>query len=195
MKQTSADRLLNLKQHSSHPAQSEHAEMLEPPTNFSQVHRGLVLRRESQTLVTVGSLEIETTAAPGFYDITDEVIAQVADSGVTAGQVSVFSCHTTAAIRINESEPLLLRDMARSLRHIVPLDSYYEHNDFGRRVINMNEDECANGHAHCQHLFLSTSETVPVFDGRPTLGIYQRVFLIELDHPRMRQVLVTVIGC
>ena len=109
--------------------------------------------------------------------------------------MTVFSEHTTAAIRINENEPLLLRDMARTLRQIAPPNAYYEHNDFGRRTVNMNPDECANGHAHCQHLFLASSETIPVIEGRAALGTYQRVFLIELDHPRMRTVLVTVIGC
>ncbi len=168
--------------------------MLEQSTGL-HVHRRAMLREQAQASVTCESLELETTGAPEFHDITDDVCAVVADSGVTFGQVTVFSCHTTAAIRINENEPLLLRDMARVLRQMAPSDAYYEHNDFGRRTVNMNEDECANGHAHCQHLFLSSSETIPVIDGRPVLGTYQRVFLIELDHPRMRKVLVTVVGC
>lgn len=169
--------------------------MLEETSRRDGAYRKSVLRQESTTLVNSECLEIETTAAPGFHDITDDVNAIVCDSGVQSGQVTVFSCHTTAAIRINENEPLLLRDMARTLRQIAPSNAYYEHNDFGRRVVNMNPDECANGHAHCQHLFLSTSETIPVLDGRPALGTYQRIFLIELDHPRMRQVLVSVVGC
>lgn len=164
-------------------------------TSREQVHRRAMLRHEAKATVTCESLDLETTAAPGFQDITDEVCEIVADSGVTFGQVTVYSAHTTAAIRINENEPLLLRDLARALRQIAPADAYYEHNDFGRRTVNMNPDECANGHAHCQHLFLASSETIPVIDGRPALGAYQRVFLIELDHPRMRTVLVTVIGC
>ena len=164
-------------------------------TRKEQTTRRQLLNRTDTVVVSSESIEIETTAAPGFHDITDEINAIVADSGVSVGQVTVFSCHTTAAIRINENEPLLLRDMARTLRQIAPSNAYYEHNDFGRRTVNMNPDECANGHAHCQHLFLSTSETIPVMDGRPTLGEYQRVFLIELDHPRMRKVLVNVVGC
>jgi secondary thiamine-phosphate synthase enzyme len=169
--------------------------MLEPQTSAGRVHRRALLRQEATAIVTSESLELETTGAPEFHDITDDVTAIVAESGVTYGQVTIYSAHTTAAIRINENEPLLLRDMARTLRQFAPSDAYYEHNDFGRRTVNMNEDECANGHAHCQHLFLSTSETVPVIDGNAALGSYQRIFLIELDHPRMRQVLVTVVGC
>lgn len=140
------------------------------------------------------AIEFETTSAPEFIDITDDITGVVDASGVRFGQVTVFSQHTTAAIKINEHEPLLLRDLARTLRAFAPPNAYYEHNDFSRRTVNMNEDECANGHAHVQHLFLSSSETIPVIDGRITLGTWQRVFLIELDHPRLRRVLVNVVG-
>jgi secondary thiamine-phosphate synthase enzyme len=145
-------------------------------------------------LVLCEALEYETSTAPEFIDITDDVIAVVDASGIQFGQVAIFSQHTTAAIKINEHEPLLLRDLARTLRHFAPPNAYYEHNDFSRRTVNMNPDECANGHAHVQHLFLGTSETIPVVDGRVTLGTWQRVFLIELDHPRPRRVLVNVVG-
>jgi secondary thiamine-phosphate synthase enzyme len=169
--------------------------MLEQTTRRERIHRRALSQDEAKAIVVCESLELETTAAPGFHDITDEVNAIVAESGVAFGQVTVFSKHTTAAIRINENEPLLLRDMARTLRQIAPSNAYYEHNDFGRRTVNMNEDECANGHSHCQHLFLSTSETIPIIEGRTALGTYQSVFLIELDHPKVREVIVTVVGC
>ena len=48
--------------------------------------------------------------------------------------------------------------------------------------------------AHCQHLFLSTSETVPIIDGRMPLGQWQRIFLVELDRARERKVLVNIVG-
>ena len=154
-----------------------------------------VLRADAPAArVYCDALEYDTTAAPEFIDITDDVDRVVRDSGVQHGQVTVFSQHTTAAVKINENEPLLLRDLARMLRHMAPPNAYYEHNDFSVRTVNMNEDECANGHAHCQHLFLSASETVPVIDGRMSLGVWQRIFLVELDHPRLRRVLVNIVG-
>jgi secondary thiamine-phosphate synthase enzyme len=160
-----------------------------------EARRETVARAEAPAArILCEALEFETTSAPEFIDITDEVTGVVDASGVQFGQVTVFSQHTTAAIKINENEPLLLRDLARTLRQLAPANSYYEHNDFSRRTVNMNEDECANGHAHCQHLFLSASETIPVVDGRISLGRWQRVFLIELDHPRGRRVLVNVVG-
>ena len=137
-------------------------------------------------------LNLETTKSPEFIDITDQVVDSVNESGFTMGNVLVYSKHTTAAVKINEMEPLLLEDMERTLEHIAPRNADYRHNDFTIRTVNMNEDECPNGHAHCQHLALGTSETIPLIDGKLQMGIYQRVFLIELDHPRQRKVLIQV---
>jgi secondary thiamine-phosphate synthase enzyme len=144
--------------------------------------------------VVCHTLEIDTATAPEFIDITDDVAQIVRDSGIRFGQVTVFSTHTTAAIKLNEHEPLLLEDMRRVLEQVAPVHGEYEHNDFSRRTVNLEEDECANGHAHCQHLFLGTSETVPLLSGELTLGQWQRIFLIELDRPRTRRIIVNVLG-
>ncbi len=147
-----------------------------------------------EPVVYCEALLTATSCAPEFIDITEVVAGIVADSGAWSGQVTVFSGHTTAAIKVNEHEPLLLGDMARILAEIAPAHAEYDHNDFTRRTVNLDEDECANGHAHCQHLFLSTSETIPIIDGQLALGTWQRVFLVELDRPRDRKVLVNVVG-
>ena len=118
----------------------------------------------------------------------------MAEAGVSHGFVVVFSRHTTAAIKINENEPLLLQDMEQFLERISPRNGNYRHNDFEIRTVNMNEDECPNGHAHCQHLLLGTSETIPIVEGMMQFGQWQSIFLIELDHPRTREVVVQVLG-
>jgi len=140
------------------------------------------------------TLEYATGDAPQFIDITEDVADAVNRSGVGNGIAVIFSRHTTAAIKINESEPELLKDMARFLSDIAPCDRPYYHNDFEVRTVNMEEDECPNAHAHCQHLTLSASESVPILSGRMHLGRWQRLFLIELDRPKMRQVIVQVLG-
>jgi secondary thiamine-phosphate synthase enzyme len=137
---------------------------------------------------------VETGAAPHFIDITDEVVDFIKRSGITDGQVLVFSRHTTAAIRVQEAEPLLLEDMTACLERLAPRELAYRHNDFRVRTVNMTDDESPNGHAHCRHLFLGASETLPLVDGQLALGRWQRLFLIELDHPRRRQVHVQILG-
>jgi len=134
------------------------------------------------------------TRAPEFIDITDEVLSAIDTSSVREGTVTVFSRHTTAAVVINENEPLLLKDMARFLEGAAPREASYRHNDFVVRTANMTEDECPNGHSHCQHLLLGASETIPIADGRPLLGRWQRLFMIELDRPRPREIVVQVQG-
>ena len=143
----------------------------------------------------VTKVSITTTRAPEFIDITEHVKTHVKSTGVRDGLVSIYSTHTTCAIKINENEPLLLSDMEKFLQKIAPQDAYYAHNDFSIRTVHMTEDEEPNGHSHCAHLLLSTSETIPIVNGDLILGTYQSVFLIELDpRSRNREVLISSIG-
>ena len=137
---------------------------------------------------------LTSTRAPEFIDITEQVVKLVRETDIKDGLVCVYSRHTTAAIKVNENEPLLIKDMEQFLCRMAPVNAYYGHNDFTIRTVNMTEDECPNGHAHCQHLLMSTSETIPVIDGELQFGTWQRLFLIELDRPRQREVLVQVLG-
>src|SRR3954454_17033118 len=79
-------------------------------------------------------ISIYTDRAPAFYDITDDVMEAVRRSGIDDGMALVYSRHTTAAIKINEHEPLLIDDMEEFLARIAPPDDYYRHNDFDVRT-------------------------------------------------------------
>jgi secondary thiamine-phosphate synthase enzyme len=140
------------------------------------------------------NIAIDTTKAPEFVDITDKVSEFINDSQILSGFAVVYSKHTTAAIKINENEPLLLQDMEEFLEQMASRNATYRHNDFSIRTVNMTKDECPNGHAHCQHLLLGTSENIPIINGNLQLGRWQRIFLMELDMPRPREVLVQVLG-
>lgn len=139
-------------------------------------------------------IQLDTGPAPDFIDITARVNQCVAQSGVGDGFVVVYSKHTTAAVKINENEPLLLRDLAAFLERLSPRNGPYQHNDFSIRTVNMTAEESPNGHAHCQHLLLGCSETIPLLAGQMQFGRYQSLFLIELDHPRRREVMVQIVG-
>lgn len=139
-------------------------------------------------------LLVKTKQGPEFIDITEDVASFVGDSGLKNGLVAICSEHTTAAIKINENEPLLIGDMVNFLQKIASPQDYYAHNDFAIRTEHMHPDEPKNGHSHCQHLLLSASETVPLIEGKMQLGTWQRIFLVELDHARERQITVEVIG-
>ena len=140
------------------------------------------------------SLMIRTDKGPHFIDITDGVARLVQESSIQNGFAIVFTRHTTAAIRINENEPMLLRDMEEFLRKVAPSHAYYNHNDLSHRTTNMSDGEQPNGHSHCQQLLLGASEAIPIVAGQLFLGQWQRLFLIELDRGREREVVVQMVG-
>lgn len=151
------------------------------------------------TLVTTavcqhGRLRIATTQPMEFVDITDRIAAIVTETGMRTGLVNVQSQHTTTAIVVNEHEPLLLADFEALLCRTAPADASYRHDDLTVRTVNLVPDERVNGHAHCRALVLPSSTLLNVDEGRLQLGRWQRVFLVELDGPRDRDVSVIAFG-
>ena len=145
-------------------------------------------------LAQIHRLQLQTANAPQFLDITPRVQEFVSESRILNGCVVIYSRHTTGAIRVNENEPLLIKDMERFLERIASRDDYYHHNDLSIRTVNVNDDEYPNGHAHCQHLLLGASETIPIVNGVLEMGQWQSIFFVELDRPRPREVILQVLG-
>ena len=152
------------------------------------------VRRAGGLTFWAETLKLRTSANQPFADITGQVAEVVLRSAVTQGWVSVFSKHTTAAVVIQENEPLLLQDMQALLERLSSTSNEYGHNDMARRTGERDPEECANGHAHCRHLLLGSSENIPIAEGRMELGRWQRIFVLELDRARDRQVVVQVFG-
>ena len=139
-------------------------------------------------------IRVETGRPMEFVDVTDRIEALAARSGIHAGLVNIQSLHTTTAIVVNEHEPLLLGDFTALLTRAAPKDAPYRHDDMSVRTVNLAPGERSNGHAHCQALLLPTSVSLNLAGRRLQLGRWQRVFLVELDGPRARDVSVLVMG-
>src|ERR1700682_6841954 len=84
-------------------------------------------------------LEVETHEPIQFLDITDDVADLVRLAGVREGVANVFSRHTTAAVCIQEAEPLLLEDLREFLQRAAPSHAHYRHNDFRVRTVHMHD--------------------------------------------------------
>jgi secondary thiamine-phosphate synthase enzyme len=140
------------------------------------------------------TLRIPTVCATEFFDLTEYLDQFVAEAGIRFGFVNVQSLHTTTAIVVNEKEPLLHADFASLLEKTAPQDAVYRHDDASVRTVNLTPNERVNGHAHCRALFLTTSACVNIVDGRLRLGQWQRIFLVELDGPREREISIMVVG-
>jgi len=140
------------------------------------------------TVTAAGRLEV--------VDLSDELRRAVKDSGVTEGCVVAFCSHTTCTLVVNELEEGALEDLRRRIEALVPGEAYYAHDDLERRRQNLEDGhERPNGRAHVAQVLLGgSSHAIPVTQGEPALGQWQRLLLIELDEPRERKVLFHVFG-
>lgn len=128
-----------------------------------------------------------------LIDITDKVKSIIESSGINEGLVSIFTPHTTASIRLNHNEPLLIQDIMKTLYRIAPVDINYSHDLFEIRS-GITAEERSNGHAHVKAFLLGSSETVPVKRHQMMLGERQSIFFVELDGGRERTVVISVAG-
>jgi secondary thiamine-phosphate synthase enzyme len=140
------------------------------------------------------TIRIATERPTEFIDLTARLEALVAASGIRFGFVNVQTLHTTTGIVVNELEPLLLADFAMLLERVAPRDTGYRHDDLSARTVNVTPGERINGHAHCRALLLAPSACLNVANGHLVLGTWQRVFLAELDGPRVREISVLLLG-
>lgn len=137
---------------------------------------------------------IRTCRPTEFVDVTELAARIVRASGVQTGLLTIQPLHTTTGVVVNEHEPLLIDDFARSLESFAPTAGPYRHDDLGRRTVNLVADERRNGHSHCRALILASSVCLAVIGGRPELGRWQRIFVVELDGPQERTVSALVQG-
>jgi secondary thiamine-phosphate synthase enzyme len=144
-------------------------------------------------LARLVTIHLATRQPTEFIDLTDRLGQVIEDSGARIGIINVQTLHTTTAIVVNEHEPLLLHDFQALLERAAPHGACYAHDDMFRRT-SVPDGERTNGHAHCRAMLLATSACLTFTDGRLLLGQWQRVFFVELDGPRSREITVLVIG-
>ena len=140
------------------------------------------------------TIEIKSKEQFDIVDLTDEIASFVRKSEIKNGLVNIQSLHTTAVVLVQENEPLLLEDIKKSLERIAPQNIDYNHDDFGKRAVNICDDECRNGHSHCKAVYLPTSITLNLIDNKLQLGTWQRIMFIELDKARPRKIQIQILG-
>ena len=128
--------------------------------------------------------EILTRQGLDLVNVTRELGEAVSGSGIECGLALAFVPHATCALILNEDEPGLRQDVLRLVDELLePL----------RRKAPFAHDRIDdNAGAHLAAILLGPSVTVPVSRGRPVLGTWQSLFVVELDGPRRRSLRVTV---
>ena len=124
-----------------------------------------------------------TVATAGRYQlvsISKNVQNMVSKSKIENGLVLIFVPHTTAAVLITENEPRLLQDWLKFFTRMVS----------GFRFQHGKPD--SNGDSHIISGLLGSTKILSVEDGWIILGAHQHIFLVELDGPQKRNVMVQV---
>jgi secondary thiamine-phosphate synthase enzyme len=140
---------------------------------------GSVLRQANTTLSIRAN-------RPGLHEITADVSAFVAQSGIEEGLLTIFCRHTSASLIIQENAaPAARHDIERFFVRIAPESSGYEHDEEG-------PDDMP---AHLRSALTQIQLSIPVQLGSPTLGTWQGIFLFEHrnDTPD-RQIVLHLIG-
>jgi secondary thiamine-phosphate synthase enzyme len=121
-----------------------------------------------------------------MHDLTNEVSAVVAASGIQTGIVNVFNVGSTASVGTIEFEPGLERDLPNILDKLIPPSRSYGHEQAWHD---------GNGHSHLQATLQGPSLSVPIANGKLVLGTWQQIFHLECDvRGRERTVVITVVG-
>ena len=130
-------------------------------------------------------LWFKTPHRRGLLNITPQVEACLAESGVREGLVLVNAMHITASVFINDDEPGLHGDFETWLERLAPEKphSQYRH--------NVGED---NADAHLKRTVMGREVVVAVTGGRLDFGPWEQIFYGEFDGRRRKRVLVKIIG-
>jgi len=135
--------------------------------------------------VSQDSLEFRTDPK-SFLDITSHVQDFVTSSDIQNGVCHLFIKHTSASLVIQENyDPSVREDFETIFSKLVPEDFPYVHNMEGK-------DDMP---AHIRSALTSTSETVPVVNGKLSLGTWQGIYVWEhRAQTHNRKVMVSMIG-
>lgn len=114
-------------------------------------------------------MRVDTTGER-VTDITEQIATYTATVG-GSGLLNAFVQHATAGIGIMETGSGSEADLNALLDRMMPPDDRYVH------------DHGAIGHGrdHLLPVFVSPSVTIPVDEGRPALGTWQRIVLIDTN--------------
>ncbi len=131
---------------------------------------------EGQTRFSMYIINVKTTEHSQLVNITKDVESLIPE-GMKNGICHVFSLHTTAGLTVNENaDPDVAHDIIETLERMVPWNSNsYRHLE-------------GNSAAHIKASMMGFAQTLPIIDGKLSLGVWQGLYFCEFDGPRGRSV-------
>jgi secondary thiamine-phosphate synthase enzyme len=132
------------------------------------------------------TLTQKTSGFCDIIDITAKIQEQIVEEKIQRGLATIFVSGSTAALTTIEYESGLLRDLKEFVEKLIPSDRKYHHDD------RWGDD---NGFSHLRASLFGPSVAIPIENGRPLLGTWQQVVLLDFDNrPRTREIVVQLIG-
>ena len=115
------------------------------------------------------TLSVPTSGA-ALYDITRPISDWTGQQGIATGLLTVWCRHTSASLLVQENADADVRaDLLEFFRRVVPEGRHYRHDTEG-------PDDMP---AHIKAALTQTSLSIPIRQGRPSLGTWQAVYLFE----------------
>lgn len=127
------------------------------------------------------------TERQGLVEITDRIIEWTEAQGMQAGLLTVFCRHTSASLLIQENAAAAVRsDLENYFQRIAPESATaYAHDDEG-------PDDMP---AHIRTALTQVQLSIPLIDGRLTLGTWQGIYLFEhRRRPHSRSLALHLLG-
>jgi secondary thiamine-phosphate synthase enzyme len=125
---------------------------------------------------------IQTRKKREIVDITDEISQRLQSSYAGKSGICHLSVlHTTAALTTADLDPGTDLDMLDAFEAMIP-KLQYRHPHNPKHVPD-----------HILSSLIGTSVALPVKNGELMLGTWQRIVVVELDGPRQREAVLTVV--
>ncbi len=140
---------------------------------------------------------------PHFHNVTNEVKAHVEKSGIKNGICVIFSHHTTCSVMLQEcshdvnyfGREFLQVDLIEIMEKLIPTcrteGQYHhpgpEHIKFALSHPGEEPRGSLNTDAHLRSSFFCRSESIPIVDGKLSLGEFGFIYFIDWDQVRERQ--------
>lgn len=122
------------------------------------------------------------TSERKLVNVTSDVRDFCAGQG--DGLLSVFAPHSTVGLALVHPDEGADADLLTAIGRLIPREIDYEH----------REKSPGHGADHVLPALVSPSLVIPVFEGRPALGEFQQVVLVDLDRDTsVRKVRLTLL--
>ena len=116
-------------------------------------------------------ISVATGSKEAVHDITGECLRFLRDIGASDGLLSLFVPHATAGIALIELGSGSDEDLLSALGELLPADDRWMHAHGSR----------GHGRSHVMPAFVAPYATIPVIDGKPALGTWQSVAVVDLN--------------